>query len=115
MQLRYIVILLLCLTIGLSVSSCPVLASSSSKSEDFTKTDTEETESSHSGGGGQHSPVTDEEIYKTLVAPFKVIWNWCVQTQIHIGSHSFTFAEFFLFQILAGIVIWFIWYRMYYG
>lgn len=128
MQLRYIVILLLCLTIGLSVSSCPVLASSSSKSEDFTKTETEETEPSHGGGsgqhetgpshgggGGQHSPVTDEEIYKTLVAPFKVIWNWCVQTQIHIGSHSFTFAEFFLFQILAGIVIWFIWYRMYYG
>lgn len=114
MQLRYIVILLLCLTIGLSVSSCPVLASSSHGGGSGSH-DVEDTEPSHGGGSGQHSPVTDEEIYKTMVAPFKVIWNWCVQTQIHIGSHSFTFAEFFLFQILAGIVIWFIWYRMYYG
>ena len=128
MQLKYIVLLLLCLVITFPVSSFPVLASShggsggSHEVEDIEPSHGgsggnhgEDTDSNHGGGGGQHPTITDEEIYKTLVAPFKVIWNWCKSAQFKIGSHSFTFADFFLFQILAGVVIWFIWYHMYYG
>lgn len=44
---------------------------------------------------------------------FKVIFDWCRNTPITFGNVSFTFAEFFLFQIFAGILIWFICYVLY--
>lgn len=43
----------------------------------------------------------------------KIIFEWCCSNSVTFGGVSFTFAEFFLFQILVGIVVWFICYLMY--
>lgn len=111
MQLKYIALLLLCLVAGLSITPCHVLASSHGGSGGSHEVD----DSGHGGGGGQHGTVSDDKIVNNLVGSFKVIWNWCCTTKVFIGSYSFTFAQVFLFEILAGIVIWFLSYLLYYS
>lgn len=123
MQLKYIALLLLCLVAGLIITPCPVLASSSGitqegKGEEVDKkedTGKEDEDPSHGGGGGQHGTVSDDAIINNLVGSFKVLWNWCCTTKIFIGSYCFTFAQVFLFEILAGILIWFLSYILYYS
>lgn len=112
MQIKYIALLLLFLIAGLSITSCPVLASSHGGSGG--SHEVEDTEDpGHGGGGGQHGTVSDDKIVNNLVGSFKVIWNWCCVTKVYVGSYSFTFAQVFLFEILAGIVIWFFGYILY--
>lgn len=108
---KYIALLLFLIT-GLIVSTCPVMAAGS-HTEPKKQAYTEETEyTEETGGGGSHA-VTDDVIFNNIVQPVKVIWNWCLTTKVRLGSHSFSFANFFLWQILAVIAVWFLRRRMY--
>lgn len=97
MQLRYTVLFLLCLIIGFSVSSYPVLASA-----EFNSSYSEESMESR-----------DSAVKKNILEPFRILWKFCTTSNVRIGGISFSFAEFWLYQILLIILIWFIKYLLY--
>lgn len=74
--------------------------------------DDAEIEAEGSGGGGHHD-VTDTTL-KNIIKPYLVILDNCRTKKIYIGSYSFTIFDIWMYEILAGIVVWFIWYKMYY-
>jgi len=49
----------------------------------------------------------DDQVRLLLVKPFLKIIDWSRTQKIVIGKVSFTFFDFWLWQILAGVFIWF--------
>ncbi|MBP3458497.1 MAG: hypothetical protein J6K58_04755 [Lachnospiraceae bacterium] len=67
----------------------------------------------NSGGGGGHHDVTDTTL-ENIIKPYLVILDNCRTKKIYIGSYSFTIFDVWMYEILIGIVVWFIWYKLYY-
>ena len=109
MHHKFIILPFLCLVIFFS-SSLSVLASSKNSSFPSEKNNSSYDNSSYSEENAQSG---DSAITRNFLQPFGVIWKFCTSANIRIGSISFSFAEFWLYQILLGVVIWFIRYVLF--
>lgn len=89
----------------------PVLASSNTSHGGGSGSHEIEEDSGHGGSGGNHavSPVTVEDIMQ----PFVLLWKWMVATRINVAGFSFSFADRFIFAILASIAVWFLAWNIY--